>query len=671
MTRSEGRSRPAPRNLAIAVARHFRRDVLLVVIDLAIVVPAYLIPLVLRFDGNVPADSWKAFWLFLPIPAAVHLVSNRVFGLYGQMWRYASVQEARRVLLAGITAICIVTAFDLLLDAGTRPIPISVAVFGGTMAFLGFGGIRFQSRLFGLRRRSLSGDRTRILIVGAGDAGAYVLKDILDHPALALDPVGFIEDDPRKVGRTLHGIPVLGDRSTIPLFVDRLVVDQVLLAIPSATSNVVREVAGICEQADVRLRVLPSVAEIVDGRVTARDIRDLQIEDLLGRQQIDTDPAAISDLLQGKRVLVTGAGGSVGSEIVRQVMTFDPASVALLDHDETHLHDVLTELPAEATPTVFLVDIRERDMLLAAFRSYRPEVVFHAAAHKHVPVLESNPEEAVLTNVIGTANVVDAAVTSGVRRFVLISTDKAVRPASVMGATKWFAEQLVRCVQESGCVFSAVRFGNVVGSRGSVIPTFMSQIARGGPVTVTDPAMTRYFMSLHEAVQLVLYAAALSRGGEVLTLDMGEPVNILELARRLIRLSGQVPEKDVQIEIVGTRPGEKLSEELVDVDDEPLPSGHPGISVSRPPVPDRPALRRALRELEGLIRLGDSQAVAERIKQIAASAFVPLSVPENGDGPSENGNGATSSATPSDASKGQTGSQIAARGGESWTVSRT
>ncbi|HEY7755419.1 MAG TPA: nucleoside-diphosphate sugar epimerase/dehydratase [Actinomycetota bacterium] len=604
------------------IAVRLRRDVPLALIDLAIVLPAYLMPLVLRFDGAVPDAFWDSFWAFIPVAALIHLLSNYLFGLYGQMWRYASVQEARRVVLAGLTATAVVVLADLWLDRGLTPIPLSVAVMGGTLSFIGFGGVRFQSRLFGFRRRTVPEHRTRILIVGAGDAGSLVLKDIRANPSLSLDPVGVVDDDRRKLGLSLHGVQVLGTRAMLPSLVQELGVEQVLLAIPSATSSVVRDVAALCEEAHVTLRVLPSVREIVGGRITARDIRDLRIEDLLGRQQVETDPAAVRELLEGKRVLITGAGGSIGSEIVRQAMAFEPATLVLVDHDETHLHDILSELPADARVEGVLADIRERERMHALFGEHRPQVVFHAAAHKHVPLLETHPDEAVLTNVLGTANVVDAAVASRVRRFVLISTDKAVQPASVMGSTKWFAEQIVRSVHETGCVFSAVRFGNVVGSRGSVIPTFLKQISQGGPVTVTDPSMARYFMSIQEAVQLVLYAAALSRGGEVLTLDMGEPVNILDLARKLIRLSGRVPGKDVEISIVGVRPGEKLVEDLVHPEEEPLPSGHPGISISRPQVPDRPALRRALRELEGLVHAGNAAALADGMKRMAAGSLV-------------------------------------------------
>jgi FlaA1/EpsC-like NDP-sugar epimerase len=598
------------------IVMHLRRNWSLVLLDLALVFPAYLGPLVLRFDGMVPSKYWRAFWIFVPVAAIVHLLMNHVFGLYGPIWRYASIQEARRVVLAGLSAGVLVFILGTVWTGGERPVPLSVAILGPILALLSFGAVRFQNRLFGFHRRGVSGTRTRVLIMGAGDAGAMILKDIAASPGLGLDPVAIVDDDPRKRGSRINGVPVVGNRSAIPPLVEKLEIGQVLLAIPSASGEVVREVAALCEEASVTMRVVPSVHQIMGGKISARDIRDLQIEDILGRQQVEIDLDAVRAILQGRRVLVTGAGGSIGSEIARQVAELEPASLILLDHDETHLHD--TELQLHDVPGVelALADIRERERMLHLFTSYRPEVVFHAAAHKHVPLLEVHPEEAVLTNVLGTANVADAALAANVRRFVMISTDKAVRPVSVMGATKWFAEQVVRSTRESGCVFCAVRFGNVLGSRGSVIPTFLRQIADGGPVTVTDPAMARYFMSIQEAVRLVLQAAALSRWNEVLTLEMGEPMNIMDLARRLIRLSGRIPNVDVKIEIVGPRPGEKVIEDLIDPLEEPLPSAHPGIAVSRPPVPDRPALRKALWELEELVAKGDAQALADRMKEL-------------------------------------------------------
>jgi FlaA1/EpsC-like NDP-sugar epimerase len=395
----------------------------------------------------------------------------------------------------------------------------------------------------------------------------------------------------------------------------RLDVDRVLLAIPSATSDAIRDVAARCEEAEVSLRVLPSVREVVGGRVSARDLRALSIEDMLGRTQVQTDLAAVRALVRGRRVLVTGAGGSIGSEIARQVSGFDPESLVVLDNDETHLYDLLATVPRKAT--AILADIRDRVRIEEVVRTHAPDVVFHAAAHKHVPILEDHPQEAFQTNVIGTINVAEAAVSAGTQTFVLISTDKAVHPSSVMGASKRIAEEIVRSLSDRGTVLCSVRFGNVLGSRGSVVPTFMAQIEAGGPVTVTDPDMTRYFMSIPEAVELVLQASSMARGGEVFTLDMGDPIRIIDLAGKLIRLSGRVPGRDVPIEIVGSRPGEKVHEELIEDGEHPIPSGHPGIVVAHPSPPDPVALRGSLHGMDQLVRSGHMSLLAERIKESA------------------------------------------------------
>ena len=592
-----------------------RRDVPLAMLDAAVVVPAYLVPLVLRFNGAVPSKNWRDFWILLPAIALIHLLNNYLFGLYGQMWRYAGVQEARRVVLSGITSLVLVFGLVLLVGRASHPLPLSVAVLGSAAAMMVFGAIRFQSRLFGFRRRSVEqGGGTRVLLMGAGDAGAQVLTDIHRNPELGLQVVGLVDDDPRNLGRALHGATVLGGRSSIPALARQLGADQLLMAIPSATSDVIRDVATLCEEARVSLRVLPSVRQHVDARVTARDLRDLRIEDLLGRRQVETDLAAVRQLLRGKRVLITGAGGSIGAEIARQVSNFDPANLALMDNDETHLHDLLVTLDGARTSSI-LADVRDRERMLEVFREHQPQVVFHAAAHKHVPILEDHPQEALLTNVLGTANVVEAAAAVHTERFVLISTDKAVRPTSVMGGSKRIAEDIVRGLSGKGTILCVVRFGNVLGSRGSVVPTFLNQIAAGGPVTVTDPAMTRYFMSVQEAVQLVLQASALARGGEVFTLEMGEAVNILDLANNLIRLSGRVPGRDIDVQVIGARPGEKSHEELVDDDEAPLPADHPGIVVAMPPRPDPAALRRSLREMEALAGDGRRDELAEVMRR--------------------------------------------------------
>jgi FlaA1/EpsC-like NDP-sugar epimerase len=634
-----GTAEPLAPNRGGGLAERLRRDAPLAALDLGVASFAYLLTLALRFDESVPDRYWSSFWRFIPIALAIHLVVNQLSGLYGQMWRYASVQEARRVVLGGcVGGVGVVVASVLvgLATDGLRALPLSVSIFGAVLTLLGTGAARFQIRLFAPRRPVSDTEQRSVLIVGAGAAGSMLLKDLLRSPSLGLRPVGLVDDDRRKMGRSLHGVPVHGPMGAISRLAAELKADVVLLAIPSATSELVREVAELCEQAQVTLKVLPSVHETVGGKVSSRDIRDLRIEDLLGRQQIDTDLEAVKAMLRGRRVLVTGAGGSIGSEIARQVASFGPASLVLLDHDETHLHDVVMSLDefqeelSEATGVVDLVraevkletvlaDIRDRERVFSVFVKHQPEIVFHAAAHKHVPVLEEHPAEALATNVLGTANLADAAVANGVGHFVLISTDKAINPVSVMGTSKWLAEQVVRSLQNGHSVLCAVRFGNVLGSRGSVIPTFFRQIARGGPVTVTDARMTRYFMSVQEAVQLVLQAAALSTGGEVFTLDMGEPVRILDVAERLIRLSG----RDVSIVITGVRPGEKMAEDIVAPDEEQVRSGHPAIVVSRPPVPDRAVVHRTLGELEYLSFEGTPEELASRMKSMAAASMHP------------------------------------------------
>jgi FlaA1/EpsC-like NDP-sugar epimerase len=605
------------------VVARLRRDVLLALMDSAVVVVAFLIALVLRFDGSVPSHYWDHFWMLMPGAVLLYLLVNQLLGLYGQMWRYASIEEARRVVLAGVTGLALLLVGGVAL--GRYPLPRSVIGAGAVLSFVGFGALRFQNRLFAFHRRAAKADGApeRVLIFGAGDAGAMVLRDLSQHASLRLRVVGMVDDDPRKRGLAIADVRVMGNRRDIPRLVERLSATQVLFAVPSATGDLVGEVAALCEEADVRMRVLPTVREIIGGVVTARDIRDLSIEDLLGRRQVEMDLDAVRDLIAGRRVLITGAGGSIGSEIARQVAAFDPATLDLLDNDETHLHDADSTIQSGPQTTQILADVRNRDRVLEVFDERRPEVVFHAAAHKHVPVLEAHPREAVYTNVLGTANVVEAAAATGSERFVLISTDKAIRPRSVMGASKRLAEEIVRGFMPPGTAACAVRFGNVLGSRGSVIPTFLRQIQAGGPVTVTDPNMTRYFMSIPEAVQLVLQAAALSEGGDVLTLDMGEPVKIMDLARKVIRLSGRVPGRDIQIVLSGIRPGEKLVEDVRDEGEELRPSAHPSIFLTRPSRPDRAALRRTLHRLEWLCASRSDAEIVEVLRGSTAVVTVP------------------------------------------------
>lgn len=581
-------------------------------LDVVLAACAYAGVLVLRFDGAVPPGYWSSLGGFLLVSLLTVVVSNAVWGLYGQMWRHASVVEARRVLGAGLTTL---TALSVVYLTGSRAVPTSVVVLGTACACMLIGILRFQSRLFAFRRRA-AGDEVRVLVVGAGESGGVMLREMLREPANGFRPVGLVDDDPRKQGRSMLGVPVLGRIDDLPAAIEHTRADQVLLAIPSADGELVRRVAGLADRGQLPLKVLPSVVELVGGEVTMRDVRDLSITDLLGRQQVEVDLAAVRALLEGRRVLITGAGGSIGAEIARQVAACDPAELILLDHDETHLFEAAHSLHGRCTQA--LVDIRDWDLLDAAFLDHRPEVVFHAAAHKHVPILEAHPGEAIRTNSLGTRNIVNACNAIGVERLVFISTDKAVHPSSVMGASKRLGEHILLTGRPDGARYCAVRFGNVLGSRGSVIPTFMRQIAEGGPVTVTDARMTRFFMSIPEAVQLVLQAAAFSSGGEVYMLDMGEPVRIIDLAERMIRLSGREVGTDIPVRVIGARPGEKLHEELREPDEQPFPTPHPSIVALYPQPLQTAVLGEGIERLCGHIRRHENDLTRQALFGLVA-----------------------------------------------------
>ena len=532
---------------------------------------AFGLMLVLRYELAVPDDAWSGFLRFVVVAIVVFLIINRIAGLYGPVWKHASIYEAQRILAAGGSATMLLTLWVLVTD---RYAPLSVVLSGGILATGLLGILRFQSRLFAFHRNQ-RGDAVRTLIVGAGESGGAMLREIERKPDAGIRPIAMLDDDPRKLGRWMANIPIVGVIDDLVEAGEQLGIEQVLLAIPSADSALVRRVADATAELGVSLKVLPGVTELVNGHPQLRDVRDLSIDDLLGRQPIATDLASVEQMIRGRRVLVTGGGGSIGSEIVRQVAAYQPSRLVVLDRDETHLFDALAAIDGEGVPA--LVDVRDRDRLCTLFRDERPEIVFHAAANKHVPLLEAHPEEAVATNVLGTNNLVVAAREVGVAHLVFVSTDKAVRPSSVMGASKSLGEQLVLAGAPADSRWCAVRFGNVLGSRGSVVPTFMRQIKQGGPVTLTHPEMTRYFMSIPEAVQLVLQAAALAEDREIFMLEMGEPVRIVDLANRMISLAGYRVGVDIEVRVTGLRPGEKLAEELHTPEEEPAATAHPKI----------------------------------------------------------------------------------------------
>jgi FlaA1/EpsC-like NDP-sugar epimerase len=530
----------------------------------------------------------------------VHLSCNVAFGLYGRVWQHAGIDEARRLIMAGAAAIVVLIVAAWALGRLSAPI----VVLGPTVATLITGTSRFRARLFAWHRGRRKHVGAPVVVVGAGRTGAAVVRDLLDNPQGGYAPIAIVDDDVRLHHKTIVGIPIIGKLDALPAFATATAISQIVLAVPSATPQLVQRTADMAEKVGVPLKIVPSVRELIAGVSPLRQVRKPRIEDLLGRTQVATDLTSVGRLIEGRTVLLTGAGGSIGSEIARQVSRFGPASLVLLDHDETHLHDASASIYGEmgVLPVQVLADIRDRTLMAQIFAAYRPDVAFHAAAHKHVPILERFPLEAIRTNVFGTLNVLDAAVASGVLHFVFISSDKAVRPKSVLGATKRFGELLIAShPRPAGGSYCSVRFGNVLGSRGSVVPTFERQIATGGPVTITDADMTRFFMSIPESVQLVLQAAVFTEGNDLFMLEMGNPVKIVDLARRMIRLAGY-SEHEIGLEFVGTRAGEKLEEELHDLSEETLPTAHPSIARLDATTPNVARLQHGLHQLSALVK---------------------------------------------------------------------
>ena len=598
------------------MATHLRSDLLLVLLDAVICAGVYLLLIAVRFDFNVPSRYWEEIKVFLPVACVVSVGSNAIFGAYGRTWRHASLDEAMRLVGAGtLSGFILVCSFVW----GTDRIPLSVLLAGPFIVTFLYGMVRFQSRLFAYKRNTFRGGGARVAIVGAGQAGASAIREMQQSTAMGLVPEIVVDDDSSLRWRTIHGVPIVCGIDDLPDAIVDHAINQILLAITGADATLVQRIAEVAEEADIPVRVLRPSASWAHGMPRLTDIRALDIADLVGRQQVEIDTAPMRTLLHGRRVLITGGGGWIGAEVARQVARFGPAELVLLDHDETHLHDAVQALGGAAK--VALCDIRDRGVLDAVFQRVRPEVVFHAAAHKHVPILEQYVCEAVRTNVFGTINVLDAARGAGTSHVVSISTDKAATPNAVMGATKWLAEQILldRAIDDDWC---AVRFGNVLGSRGSVIPTFQAQIAAGGPVTVTDPRMTRFFMSTDEAVRLVLHAAATTTGRNLLALEMGEQVNIYSLAERMIRLCGLHPHQDIEILVTGLRPGERLDEAVVGPAERSAPAGDDAPVLSITPVHlDHDALAAGLAMLERQVAAGDDEGARATLLGLAVPAM--------------------------------------------------
>jgi FlaA1/EpsC-like NDP-sugar epimerase len=549
------------------------------VLDVACVVAGYSAAEVFYWRNVAPREYGWHFGAFVLIVIAVTLVCNRLYGLYGRMWRHAGLEEARQMILSSGTVALVLLVVAITIQAsGYRVVHAQVLVVGLILATLGMSLIRFQSRILAWQR-GCRGNGLRVAIVGSREEAALAVREMIRHPDAGMLPVAVFDDDTSVHGLSLIGVPIVGRIRDIPAAKYRYMLQEVLLAIPNAPPEMIADVLHTTETAGIPMKVLPTLQDVVAGRTgmfAIRRAREPNIEDLLGRTPVMTDLQGIRLSVESHRVLVTGAGGSIGSEICRQVARFGPAELILLDNDETHLHDTASRLDGPCHQV--LVDINNREALFGVFERYRPDVVLHTAAYKHVPVLEDHPIEAAHTNVFGSLNVIEASAALGVTRFLLVSSDKAVRPSSVMGASKRVAEQVLLSRAPHHSAYCAVRFGNVVGSRGSVIPTFARQIEAGGPVTVTDPRMRRFFISVEEAVQLVLQASLLSEGRDIFMLEMGEPVSIIDLARNMIQLSGGRVDVDIPIKVIGIRPGEKLMEELREPDEEVWETEHPSIS---------------------------------------------------------------------------------------------
>jgi len=601
------------------------RSLFLIIIDAFLINIGYFLSFYLRFEGNIQSEQFQQYFeIFLEniiILTTIKLLVFAAFKLYNSLWKYASVDELIQIVGASAVANAGVLSYLFLMQTH---LPRSIYIIAGMFDILLIGGVRFSYRAFRrLKHNDIvrkNGNEKRVMIIGAGDAGAMVIKELKNHTQLNSKPVAIIDDDSKKEGQRINGVPVLGQRLDIASVAYKMSIDEIIIAIPSASKKEIREIMDECKRTRCKLKILPGMFELIDGKVSIKEIRDVQIEDLLGRDEINLNTEEISDYIRDKRILVTGGGGSIGSELCRQIAKFSPSELSILDIYENNVYDLQNELKRkypDLNLKVIIASIRDKARLDEVMKDIRPDVVFHAAAHKHVPLMEDNPKEAIKNNVFGTLNTAQAADKYGVKRFVMISTDKAVNPTNIMGATKRICEMIIQSIDKhSSTEFVAVRFGNVLGSNGSVIPLFKKQIIEGGPVTVTHPDIIRYFMTIPEAAQLVIQAGAMAKGGEIFILDMGEPVKIMDLARDLIRLSGFEPDVDIPINITGLRPGEKLFEELL-LDEEGIQSTeHKKIFIGQPIFTDYKLLLKSLRTLNDLVVDCKNDELRDYIKQM-------------------------------------------------------
>ncbi len=610
----------------------------LILADMVLLAISYLLAYVVRFEAHIGANELLVIKQTIVPVVLCKLSVFYFFNLYRGMWRYTGIVDLLNVIKAVVVSFLFIITVILMLSR-FQGFSRSVFIIDALFSLILIAGTRLVIRLllsttiFSLNKNGInSNEHKKMIIIGAGDAGEKVVREIYDNPKMKYRVVGFVDDDKNKVGKQIHGIKVLGSIDELKKIVKNEGVDEILIAVPSAVGKEMRRIVEICDLTRILYKTLPGMGEIIDGKISIKAIRDISYKDLLGRHPVQLENDKISEFLKDKRVLITGAGGSIGSELCRQICKYEPSLVVLFDAGESNLYSIQMELKHVVTYLKYravLGRIQDKGLVDEVFRKYKPDVVFHAAAYKHVPLVERNPWEAVYSNIVGTNTLVKAAIAHKVGRFVLISTDKAVRPTNIMGASKRVAEKIVQShLSCPATKFMAVRFGNVIGSSGSVIPLFRHQIEKGGPVTVTHPEITRFFMTIEEASQLILQAFTMGEGGEIFILEMGTPVKIVDMARDLIRLSGKEPDTDIEIKFIGLRPGEKLYEELITEGEGIVKTEHEKILVLKNKVPTKVRtlqesefnnlsyLEEKIRELKALADTHDARGIKAKLKEV-------------------------------------------------------
>jgi len=578
----------------------------------------------LRFEGVIPSNILASFFSLIPLILISRTAAYFYFGFYTRFWKYSSLEDLIQILKAVVTGTLLILFTSFLYNRSLL-IPRSVIIIDMTLLIMILGGSRVAWRMY--RERFLQpntvneGHRLPVLILGAGDTGAHLLRYI-QRFASQYKVCGFLDDDPKKLNNSLSGVRVLGDRQSIPDLASGLEIKEILIATNTISPESLGDIIDICTRCGVKYKIVASITDLNTKEVHISKIKNIAIQDLLSRDQVSLDLASIKSLIRGKRVLVTGAGGSIGSELCRQILEYNPSTLVMVDRCENYLYELETSLSPGHSKTSFsfiFSSITNKGKLEAIFSKHQPQLVFHAAAHKHVPLMEDNPDEAVINNIIGTRIVAEASEKYGVEKFILVSTDKVVRPSSVMGMTKRVAEKFIQHIgRNSKTRFMIVRFGNVLGSNGSVVPLFKQQISEGRAVTVTHPEMARYFMLIPEAAQLIMQAAAIGEGGNIFLLEMGEPVKIVDLARKMIQLAGYVPDQDIEIKFTGIRPGEKLKEELINPDETAVPTFHKKINILKTKAPEVPDFEARLDALYRIAKNGNHDETIKTLWSLGA-----------------------------------------------------